>query len=52
LEVAVLLFLAVWPLWCGVLAFIVASNLFSALNEWVAYLAERRYNRLRSEKED
>ena len=49
LEAAVLLFLAVWPLWCGVLAFIVALNLFGALNEWVAYLAERRYNRIKTE---
>lgn len=51
-EAAVLLFLAVWPLWCGVLAFIVAVNLFGVLNERVAYLAERRWNRLRSKKED
>ena len=51
LEVAVLLFLAVWPLWCGTLAFIVAVNLFGILNEWVAYRAERRWHRLRSEKE-
>jgi hypothetical protein len=49
-EAAVLLFLAVWPLWGGVIAFIVAVNLFSGLNELVAYLAWRRYDRLRSEK--
>jgi hypothetical protein len=51
-EAAVLLFLAVWPLWCGVLAFVVAVNLFSWLNERVAYLAWRRWNRLRNEEED
>lgn len=50
-EAAVLLFLAVWPLWGGVIAFIVAVNLFEALNEWVAYRAERRWRRLRSENE-
>lgn len=46
-EAAVLLFLAIWPLWCGVLAFIVVVNLFGSLNELVAYLAERRWRRLR-----
>lgn len=50
-ETAVLLFLAIWPLWCGVLAFIVAVNLFGWLNERVAHWAERRYNRLRNKKE-
>ena len=49
-EAAVLLFLAVWPLWCGTLAFIVAVNLFGVLNEWVAYRAEMRWRRLRSKK--
>lgn len=51
-EVAVMLFLAVWPLWCGVLAFVVALSLFSGLNELVAYLAWRRYDRLSNKKED
>lgn len=51
-EAAVLLFLAVWPLWCGVIVFIVAVNLFSWLNERAAYLAWRRYDRLRNKKYD
>ena len=50
LEAAVLLFLAVWPLWCGVLAFVAALVLFSGLNELVAYLAWSRYDRLRNKK--
>jgi hypothetical protein len=45
-EAAVLLFLAVWPMWCGALAFIAAVLLCTDLNELVAYLAWRRYNRL------
>lgn len=51
-EAVVLLFLAIWPLWCGVLAFIVAVNLFGVLNDRVAYLAERRWHRLRNKKEE
>lgn len=51
-EATVLLFLAVWPLWCGTLAFIVAVNLFGVLNEWVAYRSEMRWRRIRSKKED
>ena len=50
-EAVVLLFLAIWPLWCGAIAFMVATYLFGILNEEVAYLAERRWNRLRSKKE-
>lgn len=50
-EAAVLLFLAVWPLWCGAIAFIGTLILFDSLNEWVAYLAWRRYDRLRNEAE-
>lgn len=49
-EAAVLLFLAVWPLWCGVIVFLAVFVLFGRLNEWVAYLAWRRYDRLRSKK--
>lgn len=45
-EAAVLLFLAIWPIWCGVPAFIVAVLLFDKLNAMVAYLAWRRYDRI------
>ena len=45
-ETAVLLFLAIWPMWCGVIAFIAVVFLFNNLNELVAYLAWRRYDRL------
>lgn len=50
-EIAVLLFLAVWPLWCGVIAFVVAGGLFYRLNELVAYMAWRLYDSLRNKKE-
>lgn len=49
-ELAVLLFLAIWPLWCGVLAFVAAVVLFDGLNKLVAYLAWRRYDRLHNKK--
>lgn len=45
-EAAVLLFLAIWPMWCGAIAFIAAWFLFYNLNELVSYLAWRRYDRL------
>lgn len=45
-EAAVLLFLAIWPLWCGVLLFILAVALFDWVNKKVAYLAWRRYDRM------
>lgn len=51
-EAAVLLFLAIWPLWCGVIVFLAVFILFDQLNKWVAYLAWRRYNRLRNKKYD
>lgn len=51
-ETAVLLFLAIWPLWCGAIAFIAAGLLFDSLNELVSYLAWRRYDRLLNKKED
>lgn len=50
-ELTVLLFLAIWPLWCGVLAFVAALALFDGLNELVAYLAWRRYDRLSRKKQ-
>ena len=50
-EAAVLLFLAIWPLWCGVIVFIAALSVFGWLNECVAYLAWRRYDRLYNKKE-
>ena len=45
-EAAVLLFLAIWPLWCGAIAFVVALFLSGQLNERVAYLAWRRWRNL------
>lgn len=51
-ETAVLLFLAIWPMWCGAIAFIAAALLCNELNELVAYLAWRRYDRLLNNKED
>jgi hypothetical protein len=47
-EAAVLLFLAIWPLWCGVIVFIVVGLLCDNLNELVSYLAWKRYDRLRA----
>lgn len=49
-EAAVLLFLAVWPMWCGVLAFFGAGLLCDSLNELVTYLAWRQYDRLINKK--
>lgn len=45
-EAAVLLFLAIWPVWFGVLVFLAVGILCCNLNELVAYLAWSRYNRL------
>lgn len=51
-ETAVLLFLAIWPMWCGAIAFIAAALLCNNLNELVAYLAWRRYDRFLNKMED
>lgn len=51
-EAAVLLFLAIWPLWCGVIVFIAVGILCDSLNELVAYLAWKRYDRLINKVED
>lgn len=50
-EAAVMLFLAIWPLWCGVIAFMTALILFKSFNGWVAYQAWRRYDRLYNDRD-